>query len=230
MSINPRHLINAVVLLVVLSAARPLAAAGDVALLVYPLNHVIFRYAEDAYTIVEPVDPQYDPSYGVAGHMLWNRAEQRVALEAYRAPGLTGFEKSSSGRSEFYTAANSAWICVDGFSKTPRQLNDIIVEFVPYPSSASPEIYIDGARLQGLRYVIPRLVVSTPAGDGYYADVEYFGLRWLGALFLRVVVYADKNGNSVFDGEPSFSILMEDLTVPTETKTWGGIKALYGDN
>jgi len=217
-------------LLVVLSVLYPMAAAGDVGLLAYPLNYVVFRYAPAEYAVIEPVDPQYDPAYGVAGHMLWNRLEQRVALEVYRTPGLSGFETSSSGRSEFYTAGNTATICVDGFSNYPRQLNDIYVEFRPYPASSAPDIFIDGERIEGLQYVIPRLVVTTPVGDGYYADTVTFRLRWVGAQFIRIVVYADKNGNRVFDGDPSYSILMEDLTVPVESKTWGNIKILYGDN
>ncbi len=224
-----RHHIITAFLLAVLFVARP-AAAADVGLLVYPFGHVDFHYAPTDYVIVEPVDPQYDPTYGVAGRMLWNRFEQRVAFEVYRAPGLSGFETSTSGRSEFYTAANTATICVDGFSKFPRQLNDIYVEFVPYPASSSLDIFINGARIEGLRYVIPRLVVTTPVGDGYYSDTVTFGLRWVGAHFVRIIAYADKNGNRVFDGDPSYSIFMEDLTVPTESKTWGGIKVLYGDN
>ncbi len=225
-----RYLTSAAVLLVLLSAAHFVAAATDVGLLVYPLDRVVFRYAPAAYELLEPVDPQYDPSYGVAGRMLWNRLEQRVAYEVYRVPDLLGFEASSSGRSEFFSSANTAWICVDGFSEYPRQLNDIYVEFIPYPSSSSPEIFVNGSRLEGLQFVISRLVVSTPVDDGYYADTVYFGLRWLGAHFMRIIVYADKNGNRVFDGDPSYSILMEDLTVPSEAKTWGSIKALYGDD
>ena len=45
---------------------------------------------------------------------------------------------------------------------------------------------------------------------------------------MEVIVYVDRNGNRVFDGERVFGILMKDSSVPTQNKTWGGIKALYG--
>jgi hypothetical protein len=206
-----------------------MAATADVGLLVYPQGYAVFRYDPGEYEIKDPVDPQYDPVYGVAGQMLWNRPEQRVALEVYRAPGLAGFETSATGRSEFFTAGNTATICIDGFSDQPRQLNDIYVEFLPFPFNSAPDIFIDGNRIDGLRYTIPRLVVATPVGNGYYSDTATFHLRWVGARYVRILVYADKNGNRVFDGDPSFTVLMEDLTVPAESKTWGSIKSLYGD-
>jgi len=136
---------------------------------------------------------------------------------------------SANGRSEYYMPGNLSAMCVDGFSEYPRQLSDICVEFQPYPPTSVPVIYVDGVRLEGLRYYIPRLVIATPVGDGFYSDRTTFHLRWLGAQYIRIIVYADKNGNRVFDGEPTVSVLMEDLTIPTEERTWGSVKALYGE-
>jgi hypothetical protein len=219
----------AAAILLVLIAADPASAQTDVGLLVYPAKYVTFRFDPFDYEVKQPADPVFDPQFSVAGYMLWNKPENRVAFEVYRAQSINGFETSANGRNEYYTLGNLATICVDGFSEYPRQLSDIVVEFQPYPPTSAPVIYIDDDRLPGLRYTIPRLVIATPAGNGFYADRVVFHLRWLGAQYIRVIAYADKNGNRVFDGEPTMSTLMEDLTIPVEERTWGSVKALYGD-
>jgi hypothetical protein len=219
----------AAAILLVFLAAGHASAITDVGLLVYPAKYVTFRYDPSDYEVKQPADPMFDPSFAVAGFMLWNKPENRVAFEVYRAQSISGFEVSANGRSEYYTLGNMATICVDGFSEYPRQLSDICVEFQPYPLTSSPVIYVDDVKLQGLRYSIPRLVIATPAGNGFYSDRIALRLRWLGAQYVRIIVYADKNGNRVFDGEPTVSTLMEDLTIPTQERTWGSVKALYGD-
>ncbi len=228
-AMSARCTLLAAFVLSVASFAQAPGTTTDVGLLVYPAKRTVFRYDPASYEIKEPADSQFDPAYSVSGHMLWNRAENRVALEVYRALGLTGFEVSATGRNEFFMMGNTAAVCVDGFSMYPRQLNDIYLEFQPYPPSSSVAILVDDVPVQGLRYYIPRLVVSTPTGGGFYADAVAFRVRWIGAEYVRIFVYADKNGNRVFDGEPSYSLLMQDLTVPTEERSWGGIKSLYSD-
>ena len=212
---------------VVISIAVPVAVMADVGLLVYPVNNVVFRYNPAEYEVVSAVEPHYDPAYGVSGQMLWNSQENRVAYEVYRAPELAGFDAAYDGRSEFYMTGNATSIRVDGFSEFPRQLNDIVIEFIPYPSNSMPDIYLDGERVVGLRHVAPRMVVSTPTGDGFFSDTITFKIRWVGAQFMGILAYADKNRNRVFDGIPHPGILMEDLTVSTESRTWGSIKSLY---
>jgi hypothetical protein len=219
----------AALIFLVLVVLGPGAARADVGLLVYPANYVIFQYDPADYEVKYPADPNFDPAYAVAGFMLWNRPENRVAYEVYRAPLISGFETSATGRNEYYTAGNLAMISVDGFSEYPRQLNDIYIEFQPFPPSSSPNIFVDDVRVEGLRYYVPQLVIATPTGNGFYSDRLQFRLRWLGAQYVRIIVYADKNGNRVFDGEPSVDLLMEDLTVPAQERTWGGIKTLYND-
>ena len=226
---NTGNRLFAAVILIALFTAGPSSAQTDVGLLVYPASYVTFRYDPGDYEVKQPADPLFDPSFSVAGGMLWNTAETRVAYEVYRAQTITGFEMSASGRNEYYTLGNVGTICVDGFSEYPRQLNDICVEFQPYPPTSAPVIYINGVRLAGLRYYIPRLVIATPAGNGFYSDSATFRLRWIGAQYVRIIAYADKNGDRVFDGEPAAGTLMEDLTVPTEERTWGSVKALYGE-
>lgn len=223
------HRSIAALILLVLVVLGPGAALADVGLLVYPTQYVSFRYDPADYEVKQPADPNFDPAYAVSGFMLWNKSENRVALEVYRAPYISEFETSATGRNEYYMAGNLATICVDGFSEYPRQLNDIYVEFQPFPPTSSPNIFVDGVRVDGLRYYVPQLVIATPAGNGFYSDRLQFHLRWLGAQYVRIIVYADKNGNRVFDGEPSVGFLMEDLTVPTQERTWGAIKSLYDD-
>ncbi|UCH84724.1 MAG: hypothetical protein JSW50_03240 [Candidatus Latescibacterota bacterium] len=201
--------------------------AGEPCLLAYPMDAVVFHYNSTQYDAISSSHPNYDPSYGVSGLMLWDYDADRVAAEVYRAPGLNGFETSPSGDNEFFNVGNITTIRIDGFSDTPRQLNDIFVEFRPYPFHSTPNIYVNDDKLDGLRYYIPRLVVSTPTEDGFYADVIDVDVKWNGAQTMTIIVFADKNGNRVLDGEPMFRIVMEDWTVPTENKTWGAIKALY---
>lgn len=223
-----RHRLNRLIALVIMLGLIPCGvAAGEPCLLAYPLDYVVFQYNAADFDVISSSHPEYDPSYEVSGLMLWDNHAERVAAEVYRAPGLYGFQESLSGDNEFFTTGNVTTLRLDGFSELPRQLNDIYVEFRPYPFNATPDIYIDDVRLDGLRYYIPRLEVSTPTEDGFYSDVIDLELKWNGAQVMTVIVFADKNGNRVLDGEPVFRFVMEDWTVPTENKTWGGIKALY---
>ena len=59
---------------------------------------------------------------------------------------------------------------------------------------------------------------------GHTIDID---IRWVGSQFVTIIVFADKNGNRVLDGDPCFEVVMEDLTIPTENKTWGSIKSMY---
>jgi hypothetical protein len=190
---------------------------------------VTFRYDPDEYEIIQPTDPNFDPKYAVSGSMLWNRLANRVAYGVYRSPYVFGFETSATGRNEYFLAGNMAMIRIEGFSEYPRQINDIYLEFHPFPAASSPEIFVDDVRVEGLRHYVPQLVISTPTGNGFYSDGLQLRFRWLGSQYVRIVAYADKNGNRVYDGDDSIDLLMEDLTVPAQERTWGSVKSLYGD-
>ncbi|UCG51611.1 MAG: hypothetical protein JSW58_15725 [Candidatus Latescibacterota bacterium] len=221
------HLIHRVVIALAILALLPVSSSAEPCLLAYPLDFVVFHYDPAEYSVVGVQHPLYDPRFGVAGEMLWNSREQRVAFAIYQAPGLSGFEPSPTGKNQFYTAGNTTTIRIDGFSDVPRQLNDIYVEFSPYPLNSTLDIFINDERIDGLRHVIPRLVVSTPTDDGFYSDSVDLDVRWVGSQFVRITVFADKNGNRVLDGDLCLEVVMEDLTVPTENKTWGSIKSMY---
>lgn len=207
----------------------PAFAVAEPCVLAYPLTSTIFRFDASRFELLGPASPYYDPDYSLVGGVLWDIDADRIAYEVYRAPALAGFEPAVLSGSQFYTVGNRTTIAVDGFAATPRQLNDIVVQFIAIPAGSVPEIFVDGAPVKGLRHVIPRLVVSTPVDGGFFSDTVEINIEWRGAPKVRVAVYADRNGNRVFDGEPCSSILIEDLTVPVREHTWGSLKALYGE-
>jgi hypothetical protein len=205
------------------------ATAGEPCLLAYPTGQTVFRFDPVRYEVVGSNSSKYNPAYEVAGQTLWDRVEERVAVEIYQAPGLYGFEESTDSRSEYHQLGSRGTLIVDGFSASPRQYSDIIVQFTPRPAEAQVSINVNGSPVVGLRHVIPYLVVSTPNGDGYYSDAVVLTVDWSGTLEMEVMVYADRNGNRIFDGEPIYRLLMEDHSVPTENATWGSIKSLYAE-
>jgi hypothetical protein len=205
------------------------SASAEPCLLAYPSSQTVFRYDPQRYEVVGPSNSKFDPTYALGGQMLWDRVAGRVAYEVYRAPGLSGFQRSASGKSAFKHTGNRSLLVIDGFSESPRYLSDIYVQFTPKPISSVVTITVDGNPVIGLRHVITSLPVTTPVGDGFYSDIVVLNVEWVGALEMEIVVYADRNGNRIFDGEPVFNILMEDASVPAENTTWGGIKAIYGE-
>jgi hypothetical protein len=203
------------------------SSPAEPCLLAYPAGSVIFRYDPARYEMLDPLDPRYDPVYGVFGTMLWDNVANQVPYHVYQAPGLAGFEPSGDGLDRFYSFGSFINLIIDGFYVAPRQLNDIYVQFKPDPPSSKPLIYVDSEKVEGLRYLIPRLVVSTPITHGYYSNTISLAISWSGAKTIEIIVYSDRNGNRVFDGEPCFTVLAGSHPVATEEATWGTIKARY---
>jgi hypothetical protein len=201
--------------------------AGEPCLLLYPSAPTVFRYYPARYELVSDGDHRYDPSFDIMGKMLWDAAEHRVPVEIYQAPELTGFARSTSGVNEFYVTGSNMSIIVDGFGPAPRQLSDLCLHFAFSPANSNPTILVDGQRVEGLRYVVPRMDVNTPFSSGFYSDVFTINVMWFGALQVDVIVYSDRNGNRSFDGVPCYRLIMEDHTVGAESRTWGAIKSLY---
>ena len=219
--------VRLVLFLALISTVLPGLSAAEPWILAYPIDNVVFRYDPLRYEVIGPAHASYDPAFSLSGQMLWDQVHGRPAVEIYQAPNLSGFTPSNSGVSEFYKVGNQTTLVIDGFSPYPRQLNDIYVQFIPYPSGAAPEVFVDGARVSGLRYHIPRLIIDESAGNGFYSDTIQLDVRWSGARKVKIIVFADKNGNKVFDGEVLYEILMEDFTIPTERSTWGAVKQKY---
>lgn len=204
-------------------------AIAEPCLLIYPLQKTVFRFDPSKYILIPEGDSLYDELYGKSGVMLWDPNEQRIPYEVYQSPNLQGFEHSSFGRNEFFIPRKQLTIAVDGFYHAPRRLNDIFIRFIPIPADAVVEIRINGVLVDNLYYHIPSLLVTTLLGNGYYSDALTFDIEWTGPKGFLVTAFADKNGNRVYDGEPCFSVFMEDPSVPTEATTWGRIKSLYKD-
>ncbi len=196
-------------------------------LLVYPLCQTVFRFDSARYTLIYPGDSLYDQEYDRSGTMLWDVVNNRVPHEIYQAPHLEGFEASPFGRSEFYAARIELAIVIDGFYHSPRRLNDIYVRFLPVPFYALLDVRVNGVEVPAHRHHIPLMMVLSPLPNGFYSDTLSMNISWTGASALRVTAFADKDGDKAYDGEPCFSVYLEDPTIPVEETTWGYIKSLY---
>ncbi len=202
-------------------------AFAEPSYLIYPSTPAVFRYDPGRYDLLFPGDDKFDPAYAIGSQMLWDRVEGRVPVEIYRAPSITGFEPSANGQNEFVTVSNDFEVVVDGFGPTPRTIGGLCIRFWPEPDQAYVQLTVDGSLTSGLTMGLPSLEVSTAAGGGYYSDTSRFVLSWIGASGIHIVAFSDKDANRAFSGTPQFSIFARDETVPTESSTWGQIKAMY---
>ncbi len=216
-----------VLLLWTVCLLAPAFSSAEPGILAYPSSNAIFQYDPLKYILIYPGDSLYDPAYDRFGVVLWDTENNRIAYELYQAPGLLGFEPAYIEKNSFKLPSNRLILNVDGFYHLPRRLNDIIVRFLPTPGNAEPVIYADDTKVEGLKYYIPSLEVSTPTGNGYYSDKVTLNIVWSGAQSIKISVFCDKNGNGLFEGTESFSVFMQDQTIPVTNSTWGGIKAQY---
>ena len=210
-----------------LGSSAAVASAAEPSYLVYPSSAAVFRFDSARYELLTPSDPRFQAGFAIAGQMLWDRAENRVPLEVYRAPDLIGFEPSPTGRSEFVTFRNSFEVVVDGFASAPRTLGSLCVRFWPEPASAVVQIEVDGLPLQHWTTPLPALDVLTPVAPGFYSDTRAVVCSWTGASVMRVIAFSDKNGDGAFQGTPRFGILSLNAVVAVAPTTWGRVKALY---
>jgi hypothetical protein len=212
--------------------ALPFLAFAGVALaepsyLVYPSSPAVFRFDTGRYELLTPDSPKFDPTYGVGNLMLWDRDLDRVPVEIYRAPYLTGFEPSPGGANEFVTVGNNFDIIIDGFGPTPRTIGGLCLRLWPQPTHAFVEMELNDEVVDGLTVDLPNLEVTTQVGFGYYANTSSYKFSWVGATELRIIAFSDKNADGSFDGIPAYSIVVRDAIVPVAESTWGRVKALY---
>ena len=201
---------------------------ADYALRIYPDAPAVFRYDTSRYQTVSPEDARFNAAYGVGGTMLWDAVENRVALEVYRAPYLTGFEPSPDGRNEYVTMINDFNLVIDGFGEAPRRLGGLYLRFIPDPPPTRPLIQVDGAAIDRLIVPVAGFDALTPTGDGHYEGLQSAGIVWSASTGIRISVFADKDGDGVYSGGvPCFGVYVRDGSVPTRRETWGGLKALY---
>jgi hypothetical protein len=198
-------------------------------LLVYPNVPAEFRFNPAEYEVMSAAHPQFDPDYQIGGVSLWDKLEQRVAYEVFRAPQLTGFSSSSSGHNEFVLMTNEFNVIVDGFCSYPRFLGKVYVRFYPDPPQSTAMIELGGEIIDGLIQPINPIDVRDQTPDGFYSNTRNVHIRWSGSVGIRITAYADKNNNRVLDqGNPKWSIYVEDNSVPVANTSWGAIKAMYG--
>ena len=203
-------------------------ASAEIALLVYPSSSATFRFDPARYELLTTGHPDFDPVYSVGSVVLWDKVEDRIPVEVYRAPSLSGFAQSPTGQNEFVTLHDEFDLYVDGFGPIPRTIGNVLIRFIPTPHHSQPQIEVDNSRVDRLTCRGHDIRVVTPLGNGFYSDAVQHHVRWSGSRAVRITAFSDKNNNGVFDGgPPRWSILAQDAAVPVETKTWGAVKSLF---
>jgi len=198
-------------------------------LLLYPDAPTEFRYDPVQFEAITSGHPDFDSDYQVGGVSLWDRVENRIAYEVFRAPVLTGISPSPNGRNEFLLMTNEFKVVVDGFSAYPRYLGSVYVRFIPDPPHATALIEMAGEKIDFLIQPIDPINVRDETPDGFYSSTRRVHIRWSGAVGIRITAYGDKNNNRVYDGgQHRWSIYVFDNSVPVKNSTWGAIKAQYG--
>ena len=205
------------------------AFAEEPSVLSYPSTTSVFRYDPARYEVLTPGDPQYQPPWAIGNQVLWDKVEQRIPTEIYRAPSLVGFEPCPHWLSEYVTLRNEFELTVDGFSSEPRFLGNLMVRFVPEPSAAVSVITVDGVPIDGFIYPLGNLNVTTPVPNGF-SDTIVRSVSWTGVSAIRIIVFADRNLNGIYDdGPPLYSVRAQDNPIPVEETSWGRVKALYSE-
>jgi hypothetical protein len=202
-------------------------AQAEPSYLLYPSTPAVFHYDASRYEIVTSGHPKYDASFAIANVMLWDRIEQRVPVEIYRAPFLTGFEMSTAGRNEFVTYGNDFDVIVDGFNDSPRIMGNLCLRFWPESTAPYVQVFVDGVSIPSLTIGLSALTVSTAIPGGFYADVDAHTVSWAGSPGLEIIAFSDKDGNSAFEGTASYRIRALSASVPVQETTWGSVKALF---
>ena len=202
-------------------------SSAEPSYLVYPSTAAIFRFDPARYELVLPGDTRFDAAYAVGGEMLWDKNESRIPVEIYRAPIITGFDVSPTRQNEFVTVGNNFEVIVDGFAASPRTLGNLCLRFWPAPPSNIIQVFVDGAAVTSATLGLEPVEVQTAIGNGFYADTGTHLVTWVGAAGVEIIAFSDKNANRSFEGNANFRIIAQDNVVATESKTWGGIKALY---
>jgi hypothetical protein len=215
-----------VVLLLCLGLTWAGAVIAEPSYLVYPNVPAMFRYDVTRFDAVGSDQAVFDPQYAVGNVMLWDRIDQRVPVEIYRAPLLIGFEPTS-GPSEYVVYRDDFDLVIDGFGATPRTLGNLHLRFWPDPTQNTAVLTIDGVSTDRLTVPVPTLEVVTPIEGGYYSDSRTHHVSWTGGSSMRIIAFSDKDGDGKFEGTPVYRISARHAAVATEPATWGKVKALY---
>lgn len=206
-------------------------ANPDPCLVVYPAGSCIYHYDPSEYYTVTYGDPLYDPEYDRGGEVLLEVGTDEVDLSIYQAPQIAGFAMSTGGDDGFFLTDYSFDLILDGWSNQPKTFHNIYLVFEPEPGDCMPMLMVEGNPISGPPYLYPigDLVVSTPTPNGNnYSDTIMEALAWSGPCYgIMIWAFADENDNGIHDGGECFTAFSHDTTIPAESKTWGGIKALF---
>jgi hypothetical protein len=213
--------------LILFATASAVRVHAEPSYLIYPSSPAVFRFDAGRYELVSSGDTRFDPAYAIGGQMLWDRSESRIPVEFYRAPVITAFEVSTSGYNEYVTLSNNFDVIVDGFGTSPRTLGSLCLRFWPEPASSFVQVFIDGSAISSLTSSLESIEVQTNIGNGFYADTGVHRFTWVGSTGLEIIAFSDKNANHAFEGVAQYRIVARDNVVSAESKTWGGVKALY---
>lgn len=207
-------------------------ATADPCLMVYSDGPGIYHYDPAEYYTVTFGDPLYEAAYDRGGEVLIDINTNEIAFDVYQAPGLAGFQVDAEDQG-FFIIGNDFNLIVDGFNNAPTTYENILIVFDRIePDGCVPMILIDGnpalfdAQL-GFYYPIGDLVVSTPAQGNNYSDTVMHAIHWENCAGVRIWAFADADHDLDNDAQECFSAFSHDLTVPTESRTWGGIKEIY---
>jgi hypothetical protein len=214
-------------------AGAPSLAPADPCMMVYPDSPCTYHYDPTEYFTVGPGHLLYDPEFDRGGVVLIESGTHEIAYNVYQAPELDGFEMDPENHG-FFTLGRDLNIIIDGFSHVPTIYRNVIVVFDRFePSWCRPSFFVNGnpvLYLEGLGWFCPigDLVVSTPTLWGHnYSDTMTLDITWEDCIGVRMFAFSDENYNFHKDGGECFSAFSHDTTVPTQSSTWGAIKALY---
>ena len=213
---------------VVLLALSSISLA-DPCLVVYPAGPCEYRYDPDEYYTVSSGDSLYDPYWDRGGEVLLETGTDETDYSIYQAPGLSSFEPSYDGMHGYVFYSRKLTLVIDGFSNVPVTYDDVFLVFENLDTGdCGGTVVINGTELEGYLYNAGSLAVTTPTAEGNnYSDVITLEVEWIGCLGTNVWAFADTDGNGVFDGGNCFSAFSHDVTIGTETSSWGGIKSMY---
>jgi hypothetical protein len=215
------------IFVLILSGAA--SADPDPCLIVYPTSPCVYHYDVDEYYTVGPGDMYYDAEYDRGGYVLIEVGTNDIAYDVYQAPGLMGFEPSTSGNDGYVFVDTEFDLVIDGWSNTPTTYVNIIVVFDDFvPGGCVPFIMVDGTPVAGNMYSAGDLVVSTPTPDGNnYSDTMTLAVQWSGCYGLHIWAFSDADYSGTHNGGECFTAYSHDSTIPTRDSTWGGIKSMY---
>ena len=222
---------TAIVISLTLAAALTGATgvSADPCLIVYPTAPALYMYDTSEYYTVGPGHPLYDAAYDRGGEVLLETNTDEIDHTIYQAPGLYGFMPSWEGLDGYFFNENPFTIVVDAFSNKPRIFRNVVLVFDWYDrADCDPRITVNGVRIASPVVPIGDIAALTPAANGNnYSDTRELEITWHYCEGLRIWAFADEDFDGARDGGECFTAFSHDITIGTESSSWGAIKGFY---